>query len=161
RRSSTARRRSRAATSRRTARRRPVSRPQWTQRSLRRPSWDRTRLPRGSLTGDDGSMTSQNDSPAGQNSISDGALGSLPTKVLVHGATAARAEVLVRAATVISWQAPWHGELAELMDGYVDEEDVLQQQGGRAAILFPFANRLRDDRYTFDGVTRDMALQYP
>ncbi|MEP7764819.1 aldose 1-epimerase [Sanguibacter sp. 25GB23B1] len=107
-------------------------------------------------------MTSMNDSGTEQpNSITDGMLGALPTKVLVHGASGARAEILVRGATVRSWLAPWHGELAELMDGYVDEEDVVQQQGGRAAILFPFANRLRDDRYTFDGVTREMGLQYP
>lgn len=106
-------------------------------------------------------MTTTNASTEQQNSISDGQLGSLPTKVLVHGASGSRAEILLKGATVVSWRAPWHGELAELMDGYVDEDDIVQQQGGRAAILFPFANRLRDDRYTFDGVTREMSLQYP
>ncbi|PFG33845.1 aldose 1-epimerase [Sanguibacter antarcticus] len=107
-------------------------------------------------------MTTTNDTVPDQlSSITDGVLGALPTKVLVHGASGARAEILLLGATVLSWRAPWHGGLAELMDGYLDEEDVVQQRGGRAAILFPFANRLRDDRYTFDGVTREMGLQYP
>ncbi len=95
------------------------------------------------------------------NTITDGTFGSLPTKILRHGASGARAEILVRGATVLSWAAPWHGGLGEFIDGYVDEADFAGQFGGRSAILFPFANRLRNNQYTFDGVTHEVGLQFP
>ena len=95
------------------------------------------------------------------NTISDGTFGTLPTKILRHGASGAQTEILVRGATVLSWTAPWHGGLGEFIDGYVDEADFAGQYGGRSAILLPFANRLRENRYTFDGVTHEVGLQFP
>ncbi|MBI9116103.1 aldose 1-epimerase [Sanguibacter suaedae] len=93
-------------------------------------------------------------------SVADGTFGELPTKILQH-ASGARAEILVRGATVLSWQAPWHGRTEHLIDGYDDDVDFATQRGGRSAVLFPFANRLRDNRYTFDGTTHEVGLQFP
>lgn len=96
------------------------------------------------------------------NEITDGTFGDLPTKVLRHGPSGSQAEILLRGATLLSWRAPWGGEgTAELIDGYRDQADFERQHGGRSAILLPFANRLRDNRYTFDGVTHEVGLQYP
>jgi aldose 1-epimerase len=102
-------------------------------------------------------MTTMN---TGHHTITDGSFGSLPTKVLQH-ASGAQVEILVRGATVLSWTAPWRDGWAGYIDGYRDEADLLAQHGGRSAILFPFANRLKDDRYTFDGTTYEMGLQFP
>lgn len=94
------------------------------------------------------------------NSLTDGTLGALPTKILTHGASGSVAEFTIKGATPLSWKAPFRGELGDFLAGFVSDEDFLGQAGMRNSLLFPFANRLRDEKYTWDGVTYDVPLQW-
>ncbi|WP_435299525.1 aldose 1-epimerase [Timonella sp. A28] len=96
------------------------------------------------------------------NTLSDGKLGSLPTKILTHGQSGARIEVAIKGATLLSWTAPFREEShAEFISSYNSEEDFESQTGMRSGFLFPFANRLKDNQYTWDGVTYDVPKQTP
>lgn len=99
-------------------------------------------------------------SNAALNSLTDGSLGSLPTKILTHGASGATAEFTIKGATPLSWKAPFRGELGDFLAGFVSEEDFDSQAGMRNSLLFPFQNRLHQDKYTWDGVTYDVPKQW-
>ena len=92
--------------------------------------------------------------------ISDGFLGELPTKILRHGPSGANVEIAIKGATVLSWQAPFRGELGNFLAGFTTQEAFESQSGMRTAIMFPFANRLANDQYTWDGVTYQVPKQY-
>ncbi len=94
------------------------------------------------------------------NTLTDGTLGTLPTKILTHGASGSSIEVTIKGATPLTWKAPFRGELGDFLAGFVSEEDFLGQGGMRGSLLFPFANRLHDNKYTWDGVTYDVPKQW-
>lgn len=93
------------------------------------------------------------------NTVVTSELDSLPTYVLTHGASGSRVVIARRGATVLSWTAPWKGQLGDFMEGFISEEDFTGQAGMRNGLLFPFANRLRDASYTWDGVTYTVPMQ--
>ncbi|MFF3065567.1 aldose 1-epimerase [Oerskovia sp. NPDC057915] len=90
--------------------------------------------------------------------IVEGTLGALPTVTLVHP-SGAELVVALRGATVLAWRAPWGGssstshDLVDLLDGYATEQALLAQDATRSGVMFPFANRIADGTYAFDGVT--------
>jgi len=93
------------------------------------------------------------------NTLTDGLLGTLPTKILRLGATGASIEVAVKGATLLSWNASFKGVTGNFVAGFVSEEDFYSQAGMRNGLLFPFANRLRNNQYTWDGVTYTVPKQ--
>ena len=93
------------------------------------------------------------------NTLTDGTLGALPTKILTHGASGSTIEVTIKGATVLTWKAPFRGELGDFIAGFVSEEDFNSQAGMRNGLLFPFANRLKDNRYTWDGTSYEVPKQ--
>lgn len=92
--------------------------------------------------------------------ISDGFLGELPTKILRHGPSGAQVEIAIKGATVLSWHAPFRGKLGSFLAGFETQEAFESQSGMRNAIMFPFANRLAGDQYTWDRVTYQVPKQY-
>ena len=72
-----------------------------------------------------------------------------------HGGTT-RAAVVLRGATLVSWQIHQDGELVELTDGYRDQAELLEQSGVRNGVLAPFPNRVADGRYRFAGHEYDL-----
>ncbi|MFF2622620.1 aldose 1-epimerase [Oerskovia jenensis] len=90
--------------------------------------------------------------------IVEGTLGALPTVTLVHP-SGAELTVALRGATVLAWRAPWSRssaasrDLADLVDGYATEQALLAQDATRSGLMFPFANRIADGTYVFDGAT--------
>ncbi len=94
------------------------------------------------------------------NTLTDGTLGTLPTKILTHGASGSSVEITIKGATPLTWKAPFRGELGDFLAGFVSEEDFLGQGGMRGSLLFPFANRLHNNKYTWDGVTYDVPKQW-
>ncbi|MEK8225415.1 aldose 1-epimerase [Oerskovia sp. M15] len=70
--------------------------------------------------------------------------------------------VALRGATVLAWRAPWGARGAEqvedLLDGYTEESELLAQDATRSGFMFPFANRLADGTYVFDGARHLMPL---
>lgn len=77
--------------------------------------------------------------------ISETRFGSLPA-VVIEG-DGAKAVVALRGATLLSWTV----DGVELIDGYANEQEFVDQVGMRSAIMVPFSNRIRHGRYTFDG----------
>lgn len=65
---------------------------------------------------------------------------------------ASRAQVSSVGATLLSWNV----EEREVIDGYVDEAELLTLDGYRSAVLTPWSNRLAKARWTDDGVMRDV-----
>jgi len=97
--------------------------------------------------------------------IVEGQLGALPTVSLVH-ASGAELVVALRGATVLAWRAPWGPgsaprEIADLVDGYAREEELLAQDATRSGLMFPFSNRIAGGTYVFDGVTHHLGPVAP
>jgi aldose 1-epimerase len=61
-----------------------------------------------------------------------------------------------RGATVLGIGAVVNGKPRELADGYRDEAELETRPSSRFAVMAPFANRIDDARYTFDGVEHDL-----
>lgn len=72
-----------------------------------------------------------------------------------HGGTV-HATIALRGATLLSWQIQWEGETLELVDGYRDSVELLEQSGVRNGVLAPFPNRVADGRYRFRGQEHDL-----
>ena len=59
-------------------------------------------------------------------------------------------------ATVIAIEQTHRGVLHALADGYRDSAELDSRPSSRFAIMVPFANRIADARYTFDGQPHDL-----
>lgn len=83
-------------------------------------------------------------------------LDGIPTWVLTD-TDGARLQVSSRGAMVLSWQVPDDdGGLVELLDGYTTATEVLEHDGYRNVVLAPWSNRVRDARYSWQGVEHDL-----
>jgi aldose 1-epimerase len=61
-----------------------------------------------------------------------------------------------RGATVTSLEQIVDGVVHQLADGYRGSEELDSRPSSRFAIMLPFANRIDDARYVFDGETQDL-----
>lgn len=61
-----------------------------------------------------------------------------------------------RGAALVGFEATFDGVMRDLADGYRDAAEVTSRPGSRFAIMVPFAGRIGDARYTFDGQAQDM-----
>jgi aldose 1-epimerase len=61
-----------------------------------------------------------------------------------------------RGANMVSLEQTIDGATHALVDGYRDADELERTPSSRSAIMAPFANRIADARYTFDGKTHDM-----
>jgi aldose 1-epimerase len=66
------------------------------------------------------------------------------------------ARVARRGANLVSLEQEIDGVVHALVDGYRDAEELERCPSSRSAIMAPFANRIADARYTFDGTSYDM-----
>ena len=48
------------------------------------------------------------------------------------------------------------GESFDIADGYRSAEEIVQRSGSRFAVMVPFAGRIADARYTFEGQSHDL-----
>ncbi|RUL73591.1 aldose 1-epimerase [Dyella choica] len=76
--------------------------------------------------------------------------------VLHDGQRGRCARVARRGANLVSLEQAVDGVTQALVDGYRDAEELVRCPSSRSAIMAPFANRIADARYTFDGKTQDM-----
>ncbi|MFC5741567.1 aldose 1-epimerase [Dyella tabacisoli] len=67
-----------------------------------------------------------------------------------------RVRIACRGATVLNMQLLRHGQMHDLAAGYQDAAELEARPGSRFAIMAPFANRIADARYRFDGESQDM-----
>ncbi|GLQ92948.1 aldose 1-epimerase [Dyella acidisoli] len=66
------------------------------------------------------------------------------------------ARVARRGANLVSFEQTIDGVTYELIDGYRDAEELVRCPSSRSSIMAPFANRIADAHYTFDGKSYDM-----
>ncbi|HET7267045.1 MAG TPA: aldose epimerase [Oleiagrimonas sp.] len=83
-------------------------------------------------------------------------LGAFPVIALIDSSTGTCVRVARHGATVLEYQAPVAGRLRNLVDGYAGADELQALHGSRFAIMLPFANRIEDARYHFDGTDHDL-----
>jgi aldose 1-epimerase len=66
-----------------------------------------------------------------------------------------------RGATVLNIEVSVNGALLDLAAGYRDAGELDTRPGSRFAIMLPFANRIADARYSFDGQPQDLQPGVP
>lgn len=77
--------------------------------------------------------------------------------VVLHDASRSRTVRLARrGAGLIGLEQMVNGKMLSLADGYRDAAELDSRPSSRFAIMAPFANRIDDARYTFDGQQQDL-----
>ena len=84
-------------------------------------------------------------------------LGSHEIAILADAERQRQVRIASRGAAVIGIEIAHGGRRFQVADGYRDLAEVEQRPGSRYAVMAPFANRIRDARYHFDGQTYDLA----
>ena len=64
--------------------------------------------------------------------------------------------IALRGATVLSIATEKRGKMHDIADGFRNEKELVKHTGSRFAIMTPFANRVDDARYTFEGTAYDL-----
>lgn len=83
-------------------------------------------------------------------------LGQWPTVTLADSAGGSAVTVGCRGARLLNFKVPVAGELRDIADGYHNADALGALKGARFAVMVPFANRISDARYRFDGGTFDL-----
>ncbi|AND70550.1 hypothetical protein ATSB10_30960 [Dyella thiooxydans] len=89
------------------------------------------------------------------------ALGAHPLAVLSDTFRGRTVRIAHHGATVLSMQVTHAGRVVDVADGYRDEAELAARPSSRFAIMAPFANRIADARYRFDGVEHDLQPGVP
>ena len=83
-------------------------------------------------------------------------LGAHDVAVLGDRARARCVRIARRGATVLGIEVTHAGARRDLADGYRDAFELERRPGSRFAVMAPFANRIADARYVFDGISHDL-----
>lgn len=83
-------------------------------------------------------------------------LGAWPVVALIDSSTGMAVRIARRGATVLDFLVPVGGELRNIADGFDDADELEALHSARFAIMLPFANRIADARYQFDGREYDL-----
>ncbi|NID17308.1 aldose 1-epimerase [Luteibacter yeojuensis] len=83
-------------------------------------------------------------------------LGDQELVVLVDADADREVRIARRGATVLSIVTCPPEARCDIADGFRDEKELLAHKGSRFAIMAPFANRVNDARYTFEGKSYDL-----
>lgn len=67
-----------------------------------------------------------------------------------------RVRIARRGATLFNFEVPVAGAAFDIADGYRDAGELDTRPSSRFAIMVPFANRIADARYVFDGEPHDL-----
>jgi len=85
-----------------------------------------------------------------------GQVGEHEIVVLTDVARNRRVRIARRGATLLSFEVPTQDGVRNIADGYRDAEELDSRPSSRFAIMVPFANRIADARYVFDGESFDL-----
>ncbi|MEI7036877.1 aldose epimerase [Fulvimonas yonginensis] len=80
-----------------------------------------------------------------------------PIAVLNDAERGRRVRIARRGACVLGLEVRLGGRWIDLADGHRDAAELAARPGSRFALLAPFANRIAEARYRFDGVDHDLA----
>lgn len=76
--------------------------------------------------------------------------------VLEDRQTTTRVCIARHGAALLSYEIELDGRTHDLADGYRDADEILARPGSRFAVMAPFAGRIADARYPFDGHLQDL-----
>jgi aldose 1-epimerase len=85
-----------------------------------------------------------------------GSMDSYPLLILADTVTGLRVRIARLGATVLAIELPVRGVVRNIADGHRDAQELSTQKSSRFAIMEPFANRVADARYRFDGKDYDL-----
>jgi aldose 1-epimerase len=77
--------------------------------------------------------------------------GSFETVILEDSTSGIQAEIALRGATLLNYSIMLENRLFNIIDGFKDEEELKAARGARSWIMIPFANRIPDGKYNFEG----------
>jgi aldose 1-epimerase len=83
-------------------------------------------------------------------------LGDQEIVVLSDATSGRRLRIARHGAALLNFEVTLDGSTHDLADGYRDAAEIDKRPGSRFAIMVPFAGRIADARYTFDGRTQDL-----
>ena len=83
-------------------------------------------------------------------------LGAQPVVQLEDAAGGRRVRIARLGAALLNFEANEGGAWHDYADGYCDAAEIAAHSGSRFAIMVPFAGRIADARYTFDGEAQDL-----
>lgn len=83
-------------------------------------------------------------------------LGAQAIVVVTDHATQRRLRIARHGGALLSFEVPLAGGMHDLAGGYRDAAEIASRPGSRFAIMVPFAGRIADARYTFDGRPQDL-----
>jgi len=83
-------------------------------------------------------------------------LGDQSIVVLTDNEDKRKLRVACHGAALLSFEVPVDGTMHDIADGYRDASEIATRPGSRFAIMVPFAGRIGDARYTFDGEKQDL-----
>ena len=85
-----------------------------------------------------------------------GTLGDQPLVILNDREGRRRIRIALRGAALLSFEVPLGDATYDLADGHHSAAEIADRPGSRFAILVPFAGRIADARYAFDGREEDL-----
>jgi aldose 1-epimerase len=83
-------------------------------------------------------------------------LGGQPVVVLTDRLAHRRLCIAQHGAALLNFETDVGGAMFDLADGYRDATEIVARPGSRFAIMAPFAGRIADARYRFDGQLQDL-----
>jgi len=83
-------------------------------------------------------------------------LGNQPIVVLTDAARRRRLRIALHGAVVLGFEVDLDGVSHDFSAGYREAADIVARPGSRYAIMVPFAGRIADARYTYDGQPQDL-----
>jgi aldose 1-epimerase len=83
-------------------------------------------------------------------------LGDQPIVVLTDCTDNRCVRIARHGAALLSFEVPFEGVMHDLADGHRDAAEIVNRPGSRFAIMVPFAGRIADARYRFDGQAQDL-----
>ncbi|HEV2681603.1 MAG TPA: aldose epimerase [Rhodanobacter sp.] len=83
-------------------------------------------------------------------------LGEQAIVVLTDHTGQRRLRIALHGAALLSFEVPFAGAMHDLADGYRDAAEIAARPSSRFAIMAPFAGRIADARYRFDGQSQDL-----
>lgn len=89
-------------------------------------------------------------------SVEHGALGDQPLVLLTDREGRRRVRIALHGAALLSFEVPLGDGTHDLADGHRSAAEIVDRPGSRFAIMVPFAGRIADARYVFDGKLEDL-----
>ncbi len=88
--------------------------------------------------------------------VEQGQLGDQPVVLMSDHGGDRRLRIALRGAALLSFEVPLGGASYDLADGHRSAAEIIDRPGSRFAIMVPFAGRIADARYEFDGHPQDL-----